>query len=159
MNGKPWSPDRKLAQAKRMKARWSNPSYRSAQVGRLRLLNNGPEARQQAAQRMKQLNERMRSDKALKKKNVAGQKRARRDPAYRAIQSLVMAETMAQPEMRELAREHCRQINRDPKVGKRQTRGKRRKQELAEATRIPGDVDQTFLLLMARETGMGRARS
>nr|WP_311538547.1 hypothetical protein [uncultured Bradyrhizobium sp.] len=160
MSGKPWSAERKAAHAKRMKARWSNPAYRSAQVGRLRALNNGATARAAASERMRQLNERMRSDDALKRKCVSGMTKSRRDPAYRKMQSLVMAETMSRPENKAKAREHCASINRDPKVRDRQWAGRRRNTKIAEKpARGPGreaapqamGPDALFLELLANE--------
>jgi hypothetical protein len=68
-----------------------------------------------------------------------------------------MADTMSRPELREHARQHACAINRDPAVRKRQNRGKRRKQQLTETTRIPGHADQAFLQLLAREAATERA--
>lgn len=135
MSGKPWTPERKAEHAKRMKARWRNPTYRKSQSTKNLLAMADAQRRAAASERMKRLNEQMRSDEALKKKCVAGMTRSRRDPAYRAIQSLVMTETMARPALREIARQHACVINRDPDVRERQWAGRRRK--LLEAAAPP----------------------
>lgn len=164
MSGKPWTPERKAAQAIRMRARCRNPKWRAAQSKKSRAAMADPVKRAQASERMKLLNERMRTDAALKKKCVKGQKRARRKPSYRAVQSLTMKETMAKPENRETARQHACAINRDPAVRERQSAGRRRKLLQASAPPAPeapprplvfGDVDTIFLQLLAAEAGKG----
>jgi hypothetical protein len=161
VSGKPWTPERKAAMSKRMKARWRNPKYRKAQAARNRKAMADAQRRAAASARMKQLNERMRSDEALKKKCVKGMKRARRKPAYRAMQALVMAETMSRPELRAAARQHAIAINRDPDVRGKQWAGRRRKLLEAAAPQAPprpeitGDVNAIFLRLLASEAGRG----
>lgn len=171
MSGKPWTPERKAAYSVRMRKRWRDPKYRKARAEQSRAIATDPEKRATASERMKRLNERMRSDPALKKKCVAGQKRARRKPGYRNMQSLTMRETMAKPENRETARQHARRINRDPKVRARQWDGRRRKQKeakrkAAEAIgrfvllapprpKIAGDPNTIMLQLLAREAARG----
>lgn len=86
-----------------------------------------PAMRAASSERMSRLNARMRDDAKLKQKCIRGQKRARRQPAYRAIQSLVMKDIMARPGARSRARRHCVAINKDPKVRRRQWAGRRRK--------------------------------
>ena len=161
MSGKPWTPERKAAWSRRQKVRWTRPSRRRAQAERSRATMADPEKRAAASKRMKALNERMRRDKALKKKCVRGQRRARRKKRYRAVRSIAMKKTMARPENREKARWHCCDINRDPAVRARQWDGRRRKQQeaLRKASEplapprpaVFGDVDAIFLQLLARE--------
>lgn len=90
-----------------------------------------PQMRATKSAMMKALNARMRLNEDLKRKCVAGQKRVRREPAYRAIQSLVMKDIMSRPGARSRARRHCVAINKDPKVRRRQWAGRRRKKKAA----------------------------
>lgn len=127
MSGKAWTEDRKVAQSKRMKARWRNPEYRAAQTAKNGANNRNPVRRADASGRMKRLNARMRDDDKLRHKCIRGQKRVRRSPEYRAIQSAVMADIMSRPEMKRAARLHCKKINRNPRVRRRQWAGRRKK--------------------------------
>lgn len=123
-----WTPERRLAFAKHMKARWRDPAYRDLVVRRRR--ERGPqssERRAAASVRMKLLNARMRDDEKLKNKCIRGQKRVRRSPAYRAIQSAVMKDIMARPDLRRAARFRLIKLNKDPKVRRRQWASRRRK--------------------------------
>jgi hypothetical protein len=157
MSGKPWTPERKARFSRQQKARWRDPKLRKAQAERMA----DPAKRAASSERMKRLNDRMREDKALKKKCVRGMKRVRRSAAYRAIRSLVMRKTMARPENREKARLHACKINRDPKVREKQWAGRRRKQLEASAPQAPlrpqitGDVDAIFLERLAAEASGG----
>lgn len=128
MSGCPWTPERKAAMAQRMRTRWKDPDYRRDQSRKRAAAMQDPARRAAASARMKRLNARMRDDEELMRKCVRGQKKVRRTPAYRAMQSAVMTDIMARPELRRRARFHCIAINKKPKVRKRQWAGRRRKQ-------------------------------
>jgi hypothetical protein len=76
---------------------------------------------------MQALNIRMRDDKRLKAKCIRGQKRTRRNGAYRQVQAAVMKDVMARPEMRRAARDHCIRINKNPRTRRRQWATRRRR--------------------------------
>jgi len=122
-----WTPERRAAQAARMRERYRNPSARRKQAEHLARVRARPEVRAAASARMKRLNARIRDDDKLRGKVIRGQKRVRRSPQYRAMQSLVMTDVMSRPENRRAARFHCIRINKNPKVRKRQWAGRRRK--------------------------------
>ncbi len=168
MSGKPWTPERRAAFSKQQKLRWRDPALREAARQRATKAMADPTKRAQASARMKRLNEQMRSDAALKKKCVRGMKRVRREPSYRAMQALVMKDTMSRPENAEKARRHACEINRDPEVRRRQWAGKVRngtqpkpphasKQKRAERPpRLTGDA--LFVQLLALEARKGQGR-
>lgn len=161
MSGRSWTPERKAAFAKATRERQRDPKVREAMSKRATASMANPTRRAAAAERMKLLNERMRTDKALKKKNIAGMKRTRGKKSFRAKQARIMTETMARPQLREKARQHACDINRDPEVRKRQWAGRRRKQQAVErkaseqkapaAPKVAGDPNTIFLQLLARE--------
>lgn len=122
-----WTPERRAAQAQRMRNRFRDPAEREKQRVRATALMADPERRAAASARMKRLNARMRDDEVLRAKCIRGQKRTRRAPAFRKMQSLVMSELMARPDMKRMARFHCLRINKNPKVRRRQVAGRRRK--------------------------------
>ncbi|MGD0420570.1 MAG: hypothetical protein ABSA68_13490 [Xanthobacteraceae bacterium] len=122
MSGRPWTPERRTAFGVTMRKRW-----RAGQYAGRRAATVTETERAARSGRMKRLNGRMRDDEALKNKCIRGQKRVRQSPAYRAIQSAVMADVMSRPELRRQARYHCIKINKNPKVRKRQWAGRRRK--------------------------------
>ena len=145
MSGKPWTPERRFAFAAKMRARWRGGAYRRR---RAPVISAAERAARSA--RMARLNARMGGDKALKRKCVNGQKRARRSPAYRAIQSAVMADVMSRPELRAKARDRCIKINTNPKVRVRQWAGRR-------GFVIPAELQADYRLLV-RKVGSAEAR-
>jgi hypothetical protein len=119
MAGKPWSDEQKAAHAERMRQKWQDPEYRAFHARKSGPMS--PEAKAAAAERMRKLNERMKTDADLKRRNHEALVAARQDPEYREIRSILMTETMLlNPEMRERARQHCVNMNRDPSVRKKQ---------------------------------------
>lgn len=122
MSGRPWTPERRAAFAAAMRERWRRGDYAKR---RRVVLSPAERARRQA--HMRRLNFRMSFDENLKSKCVAGQRRVRRQAAWRNVQAAVMREIMARPGMREKARQHCRRINKNPRTRKRQWAGRRRK--------------------------------
>ena len=126
MSGKPWTSDRRAAFSASMRKRW-----RAGAFARRRPATISSAERSARSVRMKRLNARMRDDDILKNKCIRGQKRIRRSAGYRAIQSAVMTDVMAAPELRRAARFHCIKINKNPKVRKRQWAGRRRKLKAA----------------------------
>jgi hypothetical protein len=116
LSGKPWPPERKAAQAARLRDRWRRGAFRKRKPASI---DDAERAARSA--RMAALNARMCEDRALKRKCVAGQKRVRRRKRYRALQGGRMRALMRdRPELRELARTHAARINRDPNVRRRQ---------------------------------------
>lgn len=132
MSGKPWNAERKAAFSVAMKQRWKRGAYDARRPAVI----DGAE-RQARSGRMKRLNVRMRDDEALKRKCVRGQKRMRRSPQFRAVQSAVMTDIMARPELRRAARFHCIKINKNPKVRKRQWAGRRKSAQQTGETHGP----------------------
>jgi hypothetical protein len=128
MSGKPWNAERKAAFRAAMRKRWRSGAYARRRPA---TIDETERARRQA--RMAALNLRMSHDEALKAKCVRRQKRARRSPAYRAVQSAVMRELMSSPEMRRTARYHAIRINKNARVRKRQWATRRRKRAAAVA--------------------------
>jgi hypothetical protein len=127
MSGKPWTRDRRTTQSRRMRRRMRKPQQREKQRVSMTARMQSTAQRLASSMRMKVLNARMRADEKLKAKCIRGQKRVRRSPGYRAMQSLVMKDVMARPEMRRTARFHCIKINKNPRVRKRQWAGRRRR--------------------------------
>lgn len=135
-----WTPKRRRAQAKRMKKRMQDQTVLAETLERLQVARDDPANRAAASDRMKQLNNRMSTDEKLKAKCIRGQKRVRRDPAYRSVQSVVMADIMSRPENKAKAREHVTKLNKDPKMRRRQWAGRRRKR--AAIAEVALDADQ-----------------
>lgn len=130
MNGtkESWTPERRAAQAERMRQRFKDPAHRAAHAAKMAKAMQDPARRAASSARMKKLNARIRDDDTLRAKVIRGQKRVRRAPQYRAIQSAVMKDLMARRrELRRGARFHCISINKNPKVRKRQWASRRRK--------------------------------
>lgn len=158
MSGKPWSDERKAAFSRQQKARWRDPKLRKAARDRGRKAMADPAKRAAKSELMKAFNERMRTDEALKKKCVKGQKRVRRRKAFRTKRSAQMREMMAKPENRARARQHAIAINRDPEIRAKQWEGRRRKALQPQAWEAPprptikGDPDAILLALLAGET-------
>lgn len=128
MSGKPWPPERREAFSLKVRARWRNGAFAKRRPA---TITDAERAARSA--RMKLLNARMRDDEQLKSKCIRGQKRVRRSASYRAMQSLVMTDVMARPELRRAARFHCIKLNKNPRVRKRQWAGRRRKARAAKA--------------------------
>jgi len=124
MSGKPWSAERKASFAAMVRKRWRTGVYARRLIAQI-----ADAERQARAERMRALNRRMQHDEQLKAKCVRGQRKVRRSPDYRAIQSALMKDIMARPELRQRARFHCVRINKNPKVRRRQWAGRRRKQK------------------------------
>lgn len=132
-----WTPERRLAHAKRLRTKWRDPNYRARQSKSRAKAMECPLRRAASSTRMKILNQRIRNDDALRNKVIRGQKRVRRSPEYRAMQSLVMKEIMSRPEQRRRARFHCIKINKNKNTRRRQWATRRKK--AAQAIRATGE--------------------
>jgi hypothetical protein len=111
-----------------MRGRWRKGAYAKRKPARI-----SEDERSRRRARMASLNIRMRDDETLKAHCVRGQRRVRRAPRFRAIQSAVMTAVMARPEMRRMAKFHCIKINKNPKIRKRQWIGRRKRQAIERA--------------------------
>lgn len=124
MAGKPWSDERKAAHGAMMRQRWAAGRFKK------RSRNLSAEERAARSERAKRLNARLAGDPELRARWHRSICAARNRPDYVAMQSLVMAETMARPENREKARAHACTINRDPGTRQRQNAGRKQKKAL-----------------------------
>lgn len=102
-----WTPERRAAQAERMRKRFADPEYRQHHAARMREAMADPERRAGRSQHMRELNERMRTDVGLKGANLAGIHRSYLNPSRAEKLATRMTETMTRPQMRELARAHA----------------------------------------------------
>jgi hypothetical protein len=122
VSGKPWTPERRAAFSESMRKRWAGGAYAKRKPPSI-----DPADRRRRSEQMKALNARAATDAELKRAMVKGATRARRKPAWRAVQALVMADIMSRPENKAKAAAHCRRINRNPRTRKRQWAARRRR--------------------------------
>jgi len=121
-----WTPERKVKQAEIMRRRNREPHFLKRKAHSF----ISPDERSARSGRMKRLNQRIRDDHALRAKVIRGQKRARSDPAYRAMQALTMADLMeSRPDLKVRAKYHCKKINRNPETRRRQWATRRAKKK------------------------------
>lgn len=107
-----WTLERRARQAEIMRARNRDRHF----LRRKATSYISPEEREARRARMKKLNQRIRDDADLREKVIKGQKRVRREPAYRAMQAEVMRDLMARrPDLRRRAKWHCVEINKKAK--------------------------------------------
>lgn len=109
MAGKAWSPERRAAHADVMRLRWRDPVYRAAQSDKYRRAMT-QDRRAEKSRYMIELNRRMKCDSNLKAANLAGIHRSYLDGTRSKLLARTMRETMARPEMRVLAADHCKRL-------------------------------------------------
>lgn len=133
MSGKPWTEERRAAWGPQVRARWRRGIYAKRSPARI-----SEQDRAGRSARMKALNVRMRDNDGLKAKCIRGQKRTRRNGAYRQVQAAVMKDVMARPEMRRAARNHCIRINKNPRTRRRQWATRRRRSRVKRTAIVIG---------------------
>lgn len=102
-----WTPERRARASALARAKFADPAYREAHRRRSIEANGRPHRRAQSSAWMKQLNQRIRDDDNLRRKVIRGSKRARANPAFKAIQSAVQKDLFVRrPELRIQARYH-----------------------------------------------------
>lgn len=119
-------PERRAEHGRMMRKKWRDPEYRRRKTEAATLQMADPAQREVARGTMKRLRIRLRDDERLEAKRSRRAKASLTDPAYVAVQSEVMKDLLARPDIKRASRFRLIKMNRNPAIRKKQAAGRRR---------------------------------